>query len=82
MLTVGTGYLIFHKKISKLNANTIYFLYVDDIEYESYSNGTVYCINLLNRETNSIWSTLTADAFPLINETYCITVLLNVLVSN
>lgn len=50
----------------------MYFLHADDIECEPYLNDTVYCIHLLNRETNSIWSTLTADAFPLRNETYCI----------
>jgi len=58
--------------MSKLNANTIYFLYADDIECKHCSNDVIYCIHLLNRETNSIWHTLTADTFPLRNETYWI----------
>lgn len=43
----------------------MYFLFADDTESESYLNDIMYCIHVLNRETNSIWSTLTADAFPL-----------------
>lgn len=58
--------------MTKLNASTINFLYADGTEWEHCSNDIIYCIHLLNREANSIWSTLTADAFPLRNETYCI----------
>lgn len=43
----------------------MYFLSADDTESESDLNYIMYCIHVLNRETNSIWSTLTADAFPL-----------------
>lgn len=60
----------------------MHFLFADDTESESYLNGIMYSIHILNREANSIWSTLTADAFPLKLKYSAFTVLGNVLVSN